>query len=74
MIQILGGMGGGGDNDTLNKELAAQSDGGSLFSVPFGDKTIFHTNKGGKVMLMFTFDPDKPYNSPDSHDNHDNPL
>lgn len=62
MIQILGNL--GGDNDTLNKELSAtQSDGGNLFSTPFGDKTMFHIKNGRRIMLMFTFDPDKPYNS-----------
>lgn len=63
MIQILGGMGGGGGEDTLNKELSARSDDGNVFSTPFGDKTIFHTKEGRRIMLMFTFDPDRPYDS-----------
>lgn len=62
MIQILGNMG-GGEGDTLNKELSAQSEGANLFTTPFGDKTIFRTKNGREVVMMFTFDPDMPYNS-----------
>ena len=48
----------------LNKELSAQTNAKKpLFSVPFGDKTVFHAKDGGAIMVTFIFDPDHPYNS-----------
>ena len=56
--------GSGPSGGQLNKELSAQTQAKKpLFSVPFGDKTVFHTKQGGVVIVTFIFDPDHPYTS-----------
>ena len=65
MLNLGQDGGGGASGSDLNKELGQQTAAGkSLFGSPFGDKTVYHDQKnGGVVLVMFTFDPDKPYNS-----------
>jgi hypothetical protein len=54
---LVGGGGGGVDlNDTLS---AVNPQNSSVFSKPFGDKTVWCTPSGGAVCVAFLFDPNQ---------------
>ena len=58
------GLGGGGGVD-LNDALSATTpQNRSVFSKPFGDKTVWKTNDhGGSVRVVFLFDPNKSWDA-----------